>query len=147
MNNSDIQDTDFFMCEAFKQILTSPKVELEQKLGSGASHVIANYLTTLPSEDFQDPAIMANRIAAFCQRPENKNLQDWWGEIYDRLDEDGIDIFVKKSRDPGEEADDEPETTQIITNEGRDICQYLERWAQEVKSQDTQGNQDDSNSK
>ncbi|GAA6617561.1 hypothetical protein [Scytonema sp. NUACC26] len=90
---------------------------------------------------------MANHIAAFCQQPENENLQEWWGDIYDRLDEDGIDIFVKKSRDPGEEADDEAETKRILTNEGRDIGKYLELWAKEVLSQNHQGNKNASNSK
>lgn len=147
MNSNNMTDTDTLMCEAFKQILTSPVSQLEQKLGSEARFAIANYLNSLPSKDFQEPAVMANKIAVFCQLTENKTLQDWWGEIYETLNEDGIDKVIKKSRDPGEEADDEPDTQKILTNEGRDICQYLERWAQEVKSQDNQGNQDGSNSK
>lgn len=147
MNNSDIQDTDLLMCAAFQEILTASKDELEQKLNSKAHLAIAKYFIKLPSKDFQNPAVMANHIAEYCQQPGNENLQDWWGEIYDKLDEDGIDIFVKKSRDPGEEADEQPNTQRIITNESRNICQYLEDWAKEVFSQDKQGNQDDFNSK
>lgn len=147
MNNIDIQDTDFFMLKAFKEILTSPKDKLEQKLGNQAHIAIAKYLHLLPLKDFQNPAVMANHIAAYCQQPGNENLQSWWGEIYDRLDEDGIDIFVKKSRDPSEEADDEPEPQRIITNEGRDICQNLEDWAKDTLNQESQGNEDGSNSK
>jgi len=147
MNNIDIQDADVFMCAAFKQILTSPKDELEQKLGSNACLAIAKYLQSLPLNDLHNPALMANHIAAYCQQPGQENLQSWWGEIYDRLDEDGIDKLVKKSLDPSEEADDEPETQRVITNESRDICKYLEDWAKDTLNQDSQGNEDDANSK
>jgi hypothetical protein len=147
MKNNDIQDTDFFMCAAFKQLLTASNHELEQKLGSKAHLAIAKYFITFPSKDFQNPAIIANHIATYCQQPGNENLQESWGQIYDRLDKDGIDIFVKKSRDPGEEADEPPNTQRIITNEARDICQFLENWGKQILSQNNQGNQDDSNSK
>lgn len=151
MNNNDIQDTDFFMCQAFYQILTSPLDELEQKLGSKAHIDIAKHFIALPSEAFKNSAVMANRIAEYCQKPGNENLQEWWGEIYDRLDEDGIDNFVKKSRDPSEEADDEaddePESRRFLTNQSRDICKYIEEWAKDTYAQNNQGHQDDAKSK
>ncbi|HEY9801662.1 MAG TPA: hypothetical protein V6D25_14995 [Leptolyngbyaceae cyanobacterium] len=152
MNNNNFTDTDTLMCKAFKEIVALPASEIEQKLGSEARVSIANYLNNLPAQDFQNPNVMANHISVFCLSPENKNLRDWWREIYYRLNKDGINKIVKKSLDPGEEADDEPETQNLISNEGRDICLYLERWAQEVKnqdnqSQDNQGNKDGSNSK
>ena len=146
MNNSDIQKIDFFMCAAFKQILTSPKDELEQKLGRNAHIAIAKYLQSLPLNDLHNPAIMKNHIAIYCQQKGNETLHQWWGEVYRGLHKDGIDKLVKKSLDPSEEADDEPETQRVITNEGRDICKYLEDWAKDTLNQENQGNKDDYNS-
>ena len=144
-----IEDSDFFMCEAFRQIATASDAELERQLdvnGSTVRLAIARYLSGLPLTDFQNPAVMANRIAEFCQKPGCERLEEWWGDLYNQLDTDGIDAVLKTSLDPGEEADDEPETQRTLTNEGRDICQQLERWAKEVESQNHPGNQNASNS-
>lgn len=143
MSDSDIliSDSDIFICEAFKQILANPPAQLEQKLGSQAPLAIATYLTRLPSEEQLDPAAMANHITAFCQLEGNEDLEEELGKIYDRLDKDGIDKLVKKTGDPGEEADAPTETGRMLTNEGRDICQSLQHWATEVLNQNSQGNQ------
>lgn len=147
MSNNDIQYTDFFICQAFYQILTSPLDELEQKLGSKAHIEIAEHFIRLPPEDFQNSAVMANRIAAYCQQPGNESLQEWWGEIYDILDEDGINKMLKQSLDPGEEADDEPETQRFLTNQSRGICKCIKKWAEDNSAQNNQGHQDDAKSK
>lgn len=143
MSSSDIsiRDSDIFICEAFKQILANSPAEIEQKLGSQASPAIANYLTQLPSADKLNPAAMANHITAFCQRLGNETLKEWLGETYDRLDQDGINNLVKKTGDPGDEADAPTETSRMLSNEGRDICQSLQSWATEVLNQNSQGNQ------
>ena len=57
------------------------------------------------------------------------------------LDEDGIDKLVKKTGDPGDEADAPTETSRMLSNEGRDICQSLQSWATEVLNQSNPGNQ------
>ena len=139
MSSSDISisDSDIFICEAFKEILADSPAELDQQTRLN----IATYLTQLPSADQFDPSLMANHITAFCQQPGNEALKEWLGEIYDRLDEDGIDKLVKKTGDPGDEADAPTETRRMLSNEGRDICQSLQNWATEVLNQSNPGNQ------
>ncbi|MGK7874624.1 MAG: hypothetical protein AB4426_15355 [Xenococcaceae cyanobacterium] len=145
MNDSDTIISDFYICEAFKQILTASSAELEQKLDSQARQKIATYLVQLPSEDKLNPGTMANHITAFCQQPGNKNLYEWLGDIYDRLDKDSIDKILKKTGDPGEEADEQTETPRMLIQRGRDICQDLQRLATEVQNQSNQGTQNASN--
>lgn len=141
MSGSDISisDSDIFICEAFKEILANSPAEQDKNLDSPARFAIASYLTQLPSVDKLDPSVMANHITAFCQRSGNENLKEWLGEIYDRLDEDGIDKLVKKTGDPGEEADAPTETDRMLTNEGRDICQFIQTWANEELNQNNEG--------
>jgi len=142
MSSSDsvITDSDIFICEAFKQILNQPLVELAKTLGSQMPYDIHLYLRQLPSEDYQNPAVMANHITDFCQQPGNETLDEWLGDIYDCLDTDGIDKLVKKTGDPGEEADAPTEPNRILINEGRDICQYLQNWATQQLNQTNQRN-------
>ncbi len=146
MNENDtlIQDSDFFICKAFKEIITA-RNELENKLGSQARLAIDKYLVKLPSEDFKDPSVMANHITAFSQRSGNESLNEWLGEIYDRLDESGIEKILKKMGDPGEEADAEPQIRRNITNEARDICKDIEIWAKQERD-NNQSDRNDSNS-
>lgn len=144
MSGSDIviNNSDIFICEAFRQILTDTPAELEEKLGSQGRLAIATYLRQLPPEDQLNPDAMANHITKFCQQLGNEDLKEWLGNIYDRLDEDGIEKLVKKTGDPGDEADAPPEEDRnILQNEGRDICQSLQHWADEVQNQSNQGNQ------
>jgi hypothetical protein len=143
MSSSDIliSDSDIFICEAFKQILAKFPAELENKLGCQARPAIATYLTQLPPTEQLDPAAMANHITEFCQRPGNAELKEWLGETYDCLDQDGIDKLVKKTGDPGDEADALTETSRMLSNEGRDICQFLQNWATEVLNQNNPDNQ------
>jgi hypothetical protein len=144
MSASDIliRDSDVFICEAFKQILVNPPAQLEQKLGSQARLAIATHLAQLPPEDQLGPAAMANHITEFCLRPGNEDLKEWLGEIYDRLAEDGIDKLVKQTLDPGDEADAGTEMeTILLTNESRDIWQFLQNWATEELNQSNQANQ------
>ncbi|MFP4124737.1 MAG: hypothetical protein ACLFWI_27815 [Coleofasciculus sp.] len=142
MSSSDsvITDSDIFICEAFKQILTQPLVELEKTLGSQMPYDIHLYLRQLPSDDYQNPAVMASHITDFCQQPGNEALNEWLGDIYDCLDANGIDKLVKKTGDPGEEADAPTEPNRILINEGRDICQYLQNWATQQLNQTNQRN-------
>lgn len=143
MSSSDIsiRDSDIFICEAFRQILANSPAEIEKKLNRQPSPAIAKYLTQLPPADKLNPAAMANHITAFCQRLGNEDLEEWLGEIYDGLDQDGINKLVKKTGDPGDEADAPTETSRMLSNEGRDICQSLLTRATEVLTQTNQGNQ------
>ena len=70
---------------------------------------------------------MANHIASFCQQPDHETLHNWLGKIYKRLNGDGIDRLVKKTGDPGDEGDDEPEKIRLIRQKSRDICQELQQ--------------------
>ncbi|BAI91339.1 MULTISPECIES: hypothetical protein [Limnospira] len=135
MSNSDIQmsESDFFICVAFHEMLGLSGTEEQQKLDRETAISIADYLTKLPPEDKLNPAAMANHITAFCQQPGNEQLKEWFGEIYDRLDEDGIDKLVKKTGDPGKKAYGLPITGRDIENEGRDACQDIQKWATEIK--------------
>ena len=133
-------DSDIFICEAFRQILVAPAAEVEEKLTGERRLAIANYLAGIPQSDKLDPEEMADRIAAFCEFPGNEDLEQWLGEIYDRLDPEGIDKIVKKTGDPGDEADAPPKRNrQILSNEGRDICEELQRWAQEERDKQSKG--------
>lgn len=136
-NDISISDSDFFICKAFKQLLADSPAELDQQTRLN----IAAYLTQLPPADQFEPTAMANHITEFCQQLGNEDLNEWLGEIYDRLDEDGIDKLVKKTGDPGDEADAPIETNRRLLNEGRDICQSLQTWATEVLNQSNQRNQ------
>ncbi len=140
--SDDINDGDIFICEAFKQILVNPPAELEQRLGSQARLAIATHLAQLPPEYQLDPAAMANHITEFCQRPGNEDLKEWLGEIFDRLDKDGIDKLDKQTLDPDDEADAlPPRDIIVLNNESRDIWQSLQKWATEELNQNNQGNQ------
>ena len=96
MNDNEIliEDSDFFICKAFQEIITSGN-KLEEKLGSQARLAIVKYLRELPLEDYEDPAVMANRITAFSQLSGYEILNEWLGDIYDRLDESGIEKLLK----------------------------------------------------
>lgn len=126
-NNTIISDC--YICEAFKQILTATELTSKER------QEIMSYLTKLPSEDKPDPAKMANHIAAFCQQTGHENLYQQLVSIYNSLDGDGINQLVKKTGDPGEEADDESETTRLITQKSRDICLELQQLAEEAQEQ------------
>ncbi|MEQ9623784.1 hypothetical protein [Coleofasciculus chthonoplastes] len=135
-----IEDRDIFICEAFKQILNQPAVELEKTLGSQMPGDIRLYLRQLPSEEYQNPAAMANHITEFCQQPGNEALNEWLEKICNCLYKYGIDKLVKKTGDPGPDVDAPTETKRILINEGRDICQYLQNWATQQVNQRHQGN-------
>ncbi|NER38969.1 MAG: hypothetical protein F6J93_34270 [Oscillatoria sp. SIO1A7] len=133
-------DSDIFICEAFRQILVSPAAEVEEKLTGARRMAIANYLMEIPQGDKLDPEEMADHIAAFCELPGNEDLERWLGENYDRLDPEGINQIVKKTGDPGDEADAPPKQNRpILSNEGRDICEELQRWAREERDKQSKG--------
>lgn len=131
MSSKDIEmnNSDFFICAAFRQMLLDSDPETEGKLDRATAVSIANYLAQIPPEEQLEPAVMANHITEFCQQPGNERLYEWLGEIYDRLDEDGIDKLVKKTGDPDETADGPPQAERMLYNEGRDICDFLQKWA------------------
>jgi hypothetical protein len=89
---------------------------------------------------------MANHITAFCQKPGNESLNEWLGEIYDFLDEDGINQLVKKTGDPDDIATAISQNPRQRINESRDICQSLQSWANNVRNQSNQQNQNATNS-
>lgn len=145
MSNNDIQmsESDFFICAAFQEMLGLSGTAEQQKLDRETAISIAHYLTELPAEDKLNAAAMANHITAFCQQPGNAQLNEWLGEIYDRLDEDGIDKLVKKMGDPDDEADGPSITKKMLENEGRDACQDLEKWATEMGQKTKRATKDD----
>lgn len=145
MSNSDIQmsESDFFICVAFHEMLGLSGTEEQQKLDRETAISIAHYLTKLPPEDKLNPAAMANHIPAFCKQPGNEQLNEWFGEIYDRLDEDGIDKLEKKTGDPDDEADGPSITPGQLKNEGRDILEDLQKWATEMEQKTKRATEDD----
>jgi hypothetical protein len=122
MNNSD-----FFICKAFREMLIGVDTENKLQLDSETVVSLANYLAQIPPAEQLQPSVMANHITKFCQQPGNEQLNEWLGEIYDRLDEDGIDKLVKKTGDPGETADDSSQAKQILYNDSRDIFDFLQK--------------------
>lgn len=144
-SNILINDSDIFICEAFKKILDAPPAQMEEKLGSQARLAIASFLTQLPPADQLNASIMANHITAFCE--PNKILKEWLKKNYLLLNKDGITKIVKTNLDPGDEADAPPVVNaDMLANKGRDICQDMQRWAAEFPSPSNQGNQNESKS-
>ena len=148
----EITESDFFICKAFEQILKTPRTELNAKLGDKGYLAIANYLTQIPVDDCLDGSKMANYITAFCQQPGNKVLYEWLGKIYDQLDIDGINNILKKTGDPGDEADQPSDNVDVLKvdvlkNDSRDICLFLQDWAKETPKSDNPENQNGSDSK
>jgi hypothetical protein len=144
MNDQQTIISNLYICEAFKEILLTPPAEFQQIVITPSYQNIIAYLAQLPQTEQNEPAKMANHIASFCQQPNNKNLYDWLRKNYARLNQDGINTLVKNSRDPGEEADDEPETMRLILQKSRDICQELQQLAA-GQTQSNPENQDESN--
>jgi hypothetical protein len=136
MNDPHTTISDLYICEAFKEILTTPPAGFQQVINTLSYQDIITFLVKLPPGDRSDPGKMANHIASFCEQPGRETLQNWLGEIYDRLDGDGIDKLVKKTGDPGDEADDEPKKMRLIVQKSRDICQEL----QQIVAAQTQSN-------
>ncbi|EDX77624.1 hypothetical protein MC7420_2948 [Coleofasciculus chthonoplastes PCC 7420] len=128
------------ICQAFGQMLENSTTELEEKLTTNTRVAIARYFTQLPEEDRLNPSIMAIKIGHFCYSPGHENLKKWLLRIYNRLGIDDIQKVVKKTGDPGEEADAPTETNRILINEARDICQYLQNWATQQLNQTNQRN-------
>ncbi|MEQ8382286.1 MAG: hypothetical protein RH949_07950 [Coleofasciculus sp. A1-SPW-01] len=128
------------ICQAFGQMLENSTTELEEKLTTNTRVAIARYFTQLPEEDRLNPSIMAIKIGHFCYSPGHENLKIWLLRIYNRLGIDDIQKVVKKTGDPGEEADAPTEPNRILINEGRDICQYLQNWATQQLNQTNQRN-------
>ncbi|MGL4499922.1 MAG: hypothetical protein ACRCU2_12730 [Planktothrix sp.] len=143
MNDSDINESDCFICVAFQEMLGLSGTAEKQKLDRNTAISIADYLTELPPEDKLNPAAMANHITAFCQQPGNEQLNKWLGEIYDRLDEDGIDKLVKNRRDPDDEADGPSIATIILKNEGREACKDIEKWSTEMEQKKKKSTEND----
>lgn len=143
----EITESDFFICKAFEQILKTPRTELNAKLGDKGYFAISNYLTQIPVDDCLDGSKMANHITAFCQQPGNEVLYEWLGKIYDQLDIDGINNILKKTGDPGGEADQPIDNLDGLENDSRDICLFIQDWAKETPKPDNPENQNGSDSK
>ena len=124
---------DFYICKAFKEIVSTSPATFHHSITNPSYQDVRDYLAQLPQSDRKDPAKMANHITGFCQQTGHEALYDWLGNIYDRLDSDGINSLVKKPRDPGDEADDEPGDIRLIRQKSRDICQDLQQLAANPK--------------
>ncbi|WP_254174321.1 hypothetical protein [Planktothrix pseudagardhii] len=143
----EITESDFFICKAFEQILKTPRTELNAKLGDKGYLAIANYLTQIPVDDYLYGSKMASHITAFCQQTGNEVLYEWLGKIYDQLDIDGINNILKKTGDPGGEADQPIDNLDGLENDSRDICLFIQDWAKETPKPDNPENQNGSDSK
>lgn len=121
---------DILICQAFDRLLSTPSTEFEAKLGSQIPLTIAKYIAELPPEEIFDSSVMANRISEFCERPENEALDDWFLDIFNSLAKDDIQTLVKKTGDPGDEAD-APIKSQT-PNEVRDAGVSLAKWSLEI---------------
>lgn len=141
-----MSDSDFVICQAFHQILAASPAELEKKKLDKKTHLaIATYLTQLPPQDHLDVTAMAKHIGEYCHQPGNEALDEWFLDIYNSLGADDIQKQIKNTKDPGDEADAPTQTSRMLSNEGRDICQSLQSLATEVLNQGDQGNQNASN--
>ena len=148
----EITESDFFICKAFEQILKTPRTELNAKLGDKGYLAIANYLTQIPVDDCLDGSKMASHITAFCQQPGNDVLYKGLKKICNQLDIDGINNILKKTGDPGDEADQPSDNVDVLKvdvlkNDSRDICLFLQDWAKETPKSDNPENQNGSDSK
>jgi hypothetical protein len=144
-NQIVITTSDFFICKAFSEIISSSNTEIKNKLGEKAPLTIANYFGRLTQEDLHNPAELANRITDFTQQPSNEALNEWLEENYDRLDGDGITKLLKMKADPSEEAEEMPEMNSFLTNEARDIGRQLELWSKEILTENNQETENESN--
>lgn len=146
-NDIAIQERDFYLCCAWQKIIDLPVDELAKELGDTESLTTAkDYFSNLTSENYQNPKIIANQIAAFCNRSEHKSFNKILKEFYQTLDPDAIPDPLKTKKDPGEDAEASPPSERNITNEARDICQEIEKWAkQEQDNNQSEQNDSDSN--
>lgn len=141
-----IQKQDFYFCRAWQKIIELPPEELAQELGDAESLTTAkDYFSNLASENYQSPKLMANQIAAFCRRSENKSLNKLFKQFYRTLDPDAIPDPLKTKKDPGEDADAPPSNERYIANEARDSCKEIEKWAKQEQD-NNQSDQNDSDS-
>ncbi|MGL4499909.1 MAG: hypothetical protein ACRC2M_10120 [Planktothrix sp.] len=143
----EITESDFFICKAFEQILKTPRTELNAKLGDKGYLAIANYLTQIPVDQRVDASKMASHITAFCEQPGNEVLYKWLGKIYNQLDIDGINNILKKTGDPGDEADQPIDNLDGLENDSRDICLFIQDLVKETPKPDNPENQNGSDSK
>ena len=134
-SDTEMNDRDDFICEAFGQILAGSATE-SRRLNPETARAITTYLAQLPPEDQLKPAVMANHITAFCLQPGNEELDEWLGEVYDRLDPEGIQNVVKKTGDPDDTADGPSKMPRKEDNEGRDICLKLQTLVRQIQDQD-----------
>ena len=148
MNQNDIliQEKDFYFCQAFQRIINLPSSELVKELGNQEDlNAAKDYFANLPTENYQNPMVIANQIASFCRRSENNNLNKLLRKFYLSLDPDGISNLLTTKKDPGETAEADPHIERNMTNEARDICKDIEKWAKQEKD-NNQSDQNDSNS-
>ncbi|GAB4298630.1 MAG: hypothetical protein Fur0025_37150 [Oscillatoriaceae cyanobacterium] len=128
------------MCAAFGVLLEDPPLELSDSLGQQGFLEIANFLTTIsPSEDQFNPSKMVNHIGAYCYQPGNEILKKWYLKTYQGIAKENIQTIVKKTLDAG----DRPsiKTLSNVSPEGIEICQLLQRWAQQVQQRYQSTNQ------
>ena len=148
MNQTNIliQEQDYYFCKAFQKIIHLSSSKLDKALGNQESLAAAKeYFANLSAESYDNPIEIANQIAAFCRRSENENLNKLLKKNYLNLNPEGIDNLVTTKKDPDDEAEAEPEITRNITNEARDICKDIERWAKQERD-NNQSEPNDSNS-
>ncbi|HIK12899.1 MAG TPA: DUF2384 domain-containing protein [Oscillatoriaceae cyanobacterium M33_DOE_052] len=120
------------MCEAFRVLLEKPPLELSDSIGQQGFLEIANFLTTIsPPEDQFNPSTMVNHIGAYCYQPGNEVLKKWYLKTYQGMAKEDIQTIVKKNLDAGDRSS--INTLPDISPEGIEICQLLQRWAQEIQ--------------
>ena len=148
MNQTNIliQEQDYYFCKAFQKIIHLSSSKLDKALGNQEPLAAAQeYFANLSAESYDNPIEIANHIAAFCRRSENKKLNKLLKKNYRSLNPEGIDNLMTTKKDPDDEALADPEIEGELTNEARDICKDIERWAKQERD-NNQNDPNDSNS-
>lgn len=147
MNDQQNQETDqreILICQAFKELLINPPLELSYSLGKQGFFQIANFLINIPVVDKLNISQMVEHIGSYLYQPGHEVLKEFYLRTYQQINPEDIQTIVKKIGDPDDEADN-TSITKRLDNEGRDILEYLQKWATEIKGNEEQSrvNEDD----
>lgn len=128
-NNHEINLRQVLSLRAFQELLKNPPTELYNSIGEEGFLEIFKFLSNIPSEDQLNPMAMVKHIGSYCYQPGNEVLKKFYLKTYSSINSEDIQAVVKKTGDPDETADDSSQAKQMLYNEGRDICDFLQKWA------------------
>ncbi len=129
-NNHEINLRQVLSLRAFQELLKNPPTELyNNSIGETGFQEIANFLTRISPECRLNPSAMVKHIGSYCYQPGNEVLKKFYLKTYSSINSEDIQAVVKKTGDPDEAADGPPQAKRMLYNEGRDICDFLQKWA------------------